>query len=164
LTLTPTDPFHVTELATLSPSASDLFQRAFRGPPPDFPRHFVAIFQRDGTDVVAGYVHYTEFDDGVYLCGGLCVDSKVYRRLTPDQRAVTSKHGSLSRFLSARSIEALGTKRAVFAYTGDIRSQRDAAAIGFERTGNQFLFVQWHDLPVSQREVLVSRVASLGPF
>ena len=154
-------PFEVRETETAS-SATDLFRRAFRSAPPSDRRHFVALHSRDLA--VAGYVHYTEFEPGVYLCGGLCVDSRLYRRLSEAERAAMAEHGSLARWLSDNSIAALGAKRAVFAYTGDVRSRRDAFALGFVPTSGRFLLVQWHDEPEQSRDSLVRRVEHIGRF
>lgn len=144
--------------------AYDLFLRSFNTAPPDFPRHFVALYKRGGIERVAGYVHYWEPEMGVFLCGGLCVDSRVYRLLSSEERKAIADVGSLSRWLSVESIAALGNKRAVFAFTGDGRSRRDAFAIGFIPTPGRFLLVQWHEASESERAVLVTRVTALGPF
>jgi hypothetical protein len=160
----PVVPFAILGLDEPTQGVMSLFQRAFKSVPPDFPRHFAAIFREDSVERVAGYIHFTKFDDGVFLCGGLCVDASVYRRLSPEERSATAMQGSLSRWLSVQAIAALGPKRAVFAYTGDARSRRDAAAIGFKPAGSEHLFVQWHDEPVAQRQALLARVAALGPF
>jgi hypothetical protein len=157
-------PFSVREVDSPDGEAAALFQRAFRARPPNVPRHFVAMFAGPDAERVAGYVHYMSFDDGVYLIGGLCVDARVYRKLDGAQRARVAGAGSLSRCLLEHSIAALGSKRAVFAYTGDTRSRRDAFALGFVPTGSRFLLVQWHDARVESRDELIRRVGLQGPF
>jgi hypothetical protein len=162
-------PFRVQEIERPDSGSVALFQRAFKSPPPVEPRHFVAILQRKdgGEDVhrVGGYIHFSRFEDGVFLCGGLCVDSRLYRVLSRGERAEMARQGSLSRWLSLKSIASLGQRTAVFAYTGDRRSRRDALALGFETTRAPYLLVQWHDaIPDSSRAALVSRVEAHGPF
>jgi hypothetical protein len=157
-------PFAVREISRADPGASALFQRAFGAPPPDFPRHFIATLAADGAERVVAYIHYTEFDAGVYLCGGLCVDSRAYRALDAPRRGEIARRGSLSRWFIDQSIAALGQIRAVFAYTGDVRSRRDAFALGYEPTESKFLLVQWHAEPLATRPSLVARVAAHGPF
>jgi hypothetical protein len=154
-------PFDVRETETAL-SAASLFKRAFKAEPPSYGRHFVAIHSSDR--FVAAYIHFTEFEPAVYLCGGLCVDSHVYRALSQAQRTALATKGSLSRWFSDESIAVLGDKRAVFAYTGDIRSRRDAFALGFVPTSSRFLLVQWHGEPESKRHALVRRVEANGPF
>jgi hypothetical protein len=162
--LAPGFPFTLREIATPDARVHALFQRAFGSPAPAEPRHFVALRRREDTEEVAGYIHFTAYEPGIFLCGGLCVDARLYRRLTTAQRGTVAAQGSLSRWLSDGSIAALGAKHAVFAFTGDRRSQRDAAALGFVPSGRPFLYVQWHDAPEALRADLLERVARLGPF
>ncbi len=155
-------PFELRELAQPDMPTARLFARAFGGAPPDVPRHFVAVH---GThSAPAAYVHYTVFEDGVFLCGGLCVDARVYRRIDDAARAALGRAGSLSRWLLDASVRALGPKRAVFAYTGDTRSRRDVLALGYVPAAGRHLVVQWHGEPAAGRARLVQRVAALGPF
>ena len=154
--------FEVRELEHPAPAAP-LFRRSFGAEPPSIPRHFVAVPRFDA-DQVSAYVHFRECEPGVYLCGGLCVDTRVYRRMSAQTRTQLKSAGSLSRWLSDTSIGMLGRKRAVFAYTGNVRSRRDAFALGFELTGHPHLLVQWHDEPQAKRGELLSDVARLGPF
>jgi hypothetical protein len=162
-------PFSVQEIERPDGAAIGLFERAFKSPPPTDPRHFVAILRRKDDrrngHGLGGYIHFIRFEDGVFLCGGLCIDSRLYRTLSRDEREAIARQGSLSRWLASNSIAALGRTNAVFAYTGDKRSRSDAFAIGFIPTEAPFLLVQWHDaLPDSARAALVSRVVAHGPF
>jgi hypothetical protein len=162
-------PFSLEEIERPDSATIELFKRAFNSPPPPEPRHFVAILQRKGKPEsarrIGGYVHFIRFDDGVFLCGGLCVDSRLYRTLSRGERAAIAQQGSLSRWLLSKSIAALGHTRAVFAYTGDKRSRADGLASGFILAEAPFLLVQWHDgLLEGGRAALVSRVAAHGPF
>lgn len=156
--------FAFDEVATLDPRAVALFERSFNASPPDFPRHFVVRKAQEPERGVCGYIHYTEFEPGVYLLGGLCVDARLYRRLAPEIRGEIAGHGSLSRWLLVRSIEGLGPKCAVFAHTGNAISRRDGEAVGFVQASGRHLIVQWHDEPPESRASLVLRVEALGPF
>jgi hypothetical protein len=155
-------PFELRELARPDAPTARLFARAFGGAPPDFPRHFVAVHGPDAAP--AAYVHYTVFEDGVFLCGGLGVDACIDRRLDAAVRAALGRAGSLSRWLLEASANALGPKRAVFAYTGDVRSRRDVLALGYAPAAGKHLLVHWHSEPAAGRARLVQRVAALGPF
>jgi hypothetical protein len=162
-------PFSVQEIERPDSASIELFQRAFKSPPPMEPRHFVAILHRnddrENGHRIGGYIHFSRFEDGVFLCGGLCIDSRVYRTLQRDERVEIARQGSLSRWLSLKSIAALGHTKAVFAYTGDPRSRRDALALGFVATQAPFLLVQWHEtVPDDSRAALIARVDAHGPF
>lgn len=157
-------PFEVRELHAPDERVDALFRRSFGTPAPREPRHFVATHRRGAREHVVAYIHFTEWRPGVYLCGGLCVDERVYRTLTAPERSVVAARGSLSRWLSDEAISALPAKIAVFAYTGNTRSRRDAAAIGFVPLDVPNLFVQWHGFDSDQQGPLVRAVAELGPF
>jgi hypothetical protein len=156
-------PFVLQELDQPNAQAQRLFMRSFRSAAPDYPRHFIAVRRTPAGDEVSAYIHFTAWQPGVFLCGGLCVDTRVYRRLTAGERKQVADAGSLSRWCTDQSILALGPKRAVFAYTGDHRSRRDGFAIGSLPVG-RYLIVQWHDEPLEQRDALVRRVEALGAF
>ena len=155
-------PFTAMELPSADARVERLFRKSFHAAPPDYPRHFVAV-TRDGAHL-GGYIHYTAFEPGVFLLGGLCIDSSVYRRLNRGERAAVAEQGSLCRWLSARSAELLGAKRAVFAHTGNVLSQRDAVALGYVEAAPPHLIVRWHDEPAAARAETVERVLRLGAF
>jgi hypothetical protein len=154
-------PFVFEEVSRPDEQAAALFTRCFKAAPPDIPRHFVARFLDHS---VRGYVHLMPIEPGVFLVGGLCVDVSIYRALSPQARKEIAKHGSLSRWLLAQAIEMAGTKRAVFAYTGDTMSRRDCAALGFVDAAGDYLVVQWHNEPGGSRDDLIRRIDRIGPF
>ena len=156
-------PFVIEERASVDAGIEGIFQRAFHSPPPPFPRHFVGIHSGEARRVCA-YVHYTAFESGVYLLGGLCVDASIYKDVSPEVRAAIATKGSLSRWVMEASIAALGPTRAVFAYTGNVISRRDTEALGFHVVRAPYLIVQWHAELASVRAAMVERVAKLGPF
>ena len=68
--------------------ASELFQRKYRLPVPEFPHHVVAFFRNaDGSCVPACYVHFTDCGD-LILGGGASTDDRVLRRMDAAQRVV----------------------------------------------------------------------------
>jgi hypothetical protein len=156
-------PFTLEETAQAGPEAERLFRRKFGAAPPDFPRHFVAR-SRGETPAVAAYIHFTAAAPGVYLVGGLCVDTRIYRTLTREERERVAAAGSLSRWVIERSTRALGARRAVYAFTGNTLSVRDALALGYEPAHGKHLYVQWHGEPAAGRAALTERIAQLGPF
>jgi hypothetical protein len=156
-------PFAIEERATVDADIEGIFSRAFHAPPPSSPRHFVGVHAGEPRRVCA-YVHYTAFEPGVYLLGGLCVDASIYKDVSPEVREAVAAKGSLSRWVMEASIAALGPTRAVFAYTGNVMSRRDTDALGFRVARPPYLIVQWHDEPAAAREALAERIAKLGPF
>lgn len=155
-------PIRVRRVVELQPQARELFRRAFRAEPPDFPVHFVAQHPRAG---IAGYVHYTEHSPGVLLCGGLCVDAGLYRVMPAHERDALRQKGSLSRMMLADSIAQLAPGVAVFAYTGSIASARDVLALGFTRVpGERYLYVRWFTDAADVREDTARQVVALGAF
>lgn len=156
-------PFVLREVRAPDERVAALFHKVFRSPPPDFPRHFVALRGTEADARLAGYIHFTAWQPGVFLCGGLCVDPSVYRHLTKEERGSVGEAGSLARWITDQSIRLLGPKRAVFAYTGDTRSRRDGFAIGSVPVGRH-LIVQWHEEPLEARDALVEQVDALGAF
>jgi hypothetical protein len=74
-------------------AAAGLFRRKFGDPLPDFPAHYLATLRDTGVPEIVGYVHMTRHDE-VRLCGGLCVDHAVYRRMGP---AAIASHNSSPR-------------------------------------------------------------------
>lgn len=155
-------PYAVEELAAKDSRVDRLFRRSFGAPPPEEPRHFGAVHR--ATRELGGYIHFREERPGVFLLGGLCVDASLYRRLAPAERQAIARAGSLSRWLLGNAIAALGSKRAVFAYTGHAGSRRDCLALGFEPACGPYLLVQWHDAPPAERRTLADAIAARGPF
>lgn len=156
-------PFRLKEVDKPDERVISLFQKSFGALPPVQPRHFCAICQRN--ESLAAYIHYKEQEPGVFLIGGLCVDSRTYKNnLTAHQRKIVSNEGSLSRWVLDRSIASLGKKRAIFAYTGNTCSRRDIISLGFVSVQEPYLFVQWHEEPKSERQKLINKIGLLGPF
>jgi hypothetical protein len=158
----PALPLDVVEFTHLNEGIVALFRKSFRAEPPDYPIHIAAV-ARDTGDVV-GYIHYTTHAPGVFRLGGLCVDTRIYRRLSDGDRRFLKAQGSLSRWLLNESIRKLPAKRAIFAYTGNVMSLRDGFESGFEKTAHPHLIVQWHAAEPRLRPELIRGVADFGPF
>ncbi len=154
--------FETKETHLASPAATTLFARSFTLAIPNFPRHF-ELCATDGQ--VVGYVHFTRAEKGVYLCGGLCIDARLYRRYRLQERASFQGEGTWSRQLLRRSIDLLGQKRAVFAYSDHRVSVRDIVALGFIHTPHRFLYAQWHSASrPAERAELVDLAHAVGAF
>ncbi len=64
------DFLQIVEVSDAAPFIAALFRRRFGSEPPDFPRHFIALYRNgDGQWQSVGYVHFTRHKHD-YLCGG----------------------------------------------------------------------------------------------
>lgn len=156
--------FSVDEVDDVEAHAGDLFRRSFRADPPKTPRHYVARVELDGGQRTIGYVHHERLDD-VYLCGGMCMDERTYRRLPAGRRTALKEAGGVAEQMLRYTFAELAAAKAIFGYVGDKRAERVDLRAGFEHTGLRYLIVHWpRRLPRSERQALIERVAKLGPF
>lgn len=156
--------FDIAEVDDAGAAAGELFRRSFRGAPPDFPRHYVARVALDGTSRTIGYVHMTP-TDGIYLCGGMCMDERVYRRLAAGRRATLKAIGGIAEQMLRYVFADCSDGRAIFGYVGDRRAERVDLRAGFRHTGYKHLIVYWpRPLPESEQRTLIEKAAAIGPF
>lgn len=140
--------------------AAHLFRRKFGQEIPDFPRHFVAMIGNE----CAGYVHYSAWQ-GDYLCGGLCVDDRVYRTLSPLQRAWVRERGGLAEIMMRHAHAALSDGAAIWGYIGDKQAEAVDRRVGFEKVAEPYLFVIWQK-PISEegKKRRIAAAEKLGAF
>lgn len=156
--------FRIVEVDDVEPYAGALFRRCFRNPPPDVPRHFVALVDTDGEERTIGYIHYSKLDD-VYLGGGMCIDERVFRRLPTERREHLKQAGGIAEQMLRHTTASLANAKAIFGYVGDKRAERVDLRAGFAHTGTEHLIVFWpRPLPVDEQRAIVARVARVGPF
>lgn len=156
--------FDVTEIDEVEAHAGELFRRAFRQAPPQTPHHYVARADADGVARTVGYVHYERVDD-VYLCGGMCMDERAFRRLSPARRASLREAGGVAEQMLRWTFADLAHAKAIFGYVGDRRAERVDLRAGFRHTGFAHLIVYWpRPLDPSEQRIVTERVARLGPF
>ena len=141
-----------------------LFRRVFGDELPAFPRHFVLRYLGSGAPVPLAYAHFTPWED-CYLGGGMAFDERAYRRLPAAHRARVRAAGGVTEFL-LRGIRAkLSDAIALFGHVGEPRAERVDLRSGYERTAHPHVIACWQrDLAPPERDALVARVASLGPF
>jgi hypothetical protein len=145
--------------------AGDLFRRRFRQEPPGFPHHYVA-FYRDGRTryLPLGYVHYSEFEDS-YLCGGLVIDDRLYRRIPSPHRNVIRAAGGLAELLLRDTFARLAFAPAIYSYVGDRQSEVVCLRVGFRRVQHEHVMVAWQrELSDADKAARLARVFALGPF
>lgn len=140
--------------------AAELFRRKFAQEIPDFPKHFVAMIG----DRCAGYVHYTYWE-GDYLCGGLCIDDRVYRSLNADERTWIRERGGIAEIMMRAAHSVLADAPTIWGYIGDKQAEAVDRRVGFVPVAEPYLFAIWQK-PLSD-EAKAARVAEavkLGPF
>jgi hypothetical protein len=153
------------EVADAKPLAGDLFRRVFKCDPPDYPRHFVAVYEPDaGEALPLGYIHFTPHG-AAYLCGGMAFDERLYRLLPAADRKALRVLGGVAHLMHERTRPALADAEAIFGYVGDLKAERVDLRSGFVHTGHKHLIVTWlRDLAPARRTALVEEIRAMGPF
>jgi len=164
--------FHLqtAELSTVEVSdaralAGDLFKRSFNADIPEFPKHFVFLASvAPGISLTLGYLHYTR-KDSIYLCGGMCVNSRALRHVSKDQRADIKQQGGVAMMMATASLQQLTGHEAVFAHVGHTGSYRICMAKNFIDTQYDHLIVHWKEPVSSQRkQELIEQANQYVPF
>jgi hypothetical protein len=140
--------------------AAHLFRRKFGQEIPQFPRHFVAL----AGSACAGYVHYSAWQ-GDYLCGGLCIDDRVYRTFSPLQRAWLREHGGIAEIMLRGAHAALTDAATIWGYIGDKQAEVVDRRVGFEKVAEPYLFAIWRK-PISEdgKKRRIAEAVKLGAF
>jgi hypothetical protein len=157
----------VTEIASAEFFVGDLFRRRFNTPSfPDMPRHFVAFYKIDEkTMMPVGYVHQTPWEH-CYLCGGLVIDDRFYRRIPAAHRRLIREAGGIAEYLQRESFAAISKEAlAIWGFVGDKLAEQVDLRVGFVHTGVPYLMAVWLK-PLSEEEkvVWIQKAAALGPF
>lgn len=156
----------VVEVDDATSLAGPLFQASFGQPIPGYPRHFVA-FDRpaDEGGLVAGYVHYTAWENDGWLCGGLCVDPLAYARAAPATAAEWKRAGGIGEIILRETFAQLTDRAAIWGYCGNARQWQHDLNVGFVPAGPQYLLVKWNrTLPAIEQAAFIERAVALGPF
>jgi hypothetical protein len=146
-------------------AAAAIFRKKFGHPLPDFPDHYVATYRGGGAAEIVGYVHMTALD-AMRLCGGLCVDDTVYRRMDAAALTLVRVAGGIGKMMVAAATADRGEALASFGYMGNRQSQLIAEDVGYELAIAPHVYAFWHEdpMPPEARERLLARVRELGPF
>ncbi len=155
----------VEEVANARFFVNDLFRRRFGSEAPDYPRHFVAFHASSPGQVTAlGYVHYSPFEDS-WLCGGMVMDDRAYRRIPAHHRVAIKEAGGVAEFMLRETFSQLRDAPAIWGYVGDHLAEVVDLRAGFVHTGEQYLMVVWNsDLPDLDKRARIAKVKALGPF
>jgi hypothetical protein len=143
-----------------------LFRRKYGRDLPQFPHHVAAYYRGEaGNPAPACYIHFTDCGD-ILLGGGACVDDRVLRRMTAEQRAAVRDAGGLYHHALAWSVRHFAPRfAAVFGYCGDRLAERVDRAVGFQSTAHERLLVHWtRDVDARRRAHMVEKANAFVPF
>jgi hypothetical protein len=159
------DLIRVEEVADAEFFIGDLFRRRFHGDPPDYPRSFVAFHQPGRSRLEAvGYVHYLAFEDS-YLCGGLVIDARRYRRMPVEHRNAIRSVGGIAEMMLRVTFARLADSPAIWGYVGDALAEKVDLRAGFRHTTHRHIMVCWNkEMSAEEKEQRLARVAAFGPF
>ena len=157
--------FSLIEVEDAAFYAGDLFRRVFGGDIPNYPRHFVCLYESaPGQLRTAGYAHFSRFE-AVHLVGGLMVDKSLYPLIPPEHLAELGSGNSIAEYIMRESIPMLGRSAAVFALIGDQRSREVNLRVGYVATHITDLYAFWQaDLPEDIKRAAAERVMKVAPF
>src|SRR5262249_22945864 len=143
----------------------DLFRRRFHHDPPDYPKHYVAFYRATPARFVAvGYVHHSTWED-VYLCGGMVIDDRAYRRIPAAHRKIIRDAGGIAEKMLRDTFARLAHAPAIWGYVGDKQALDVDLRAGFIRTDHPHIIVRWNrELPEDEKTARMGRVVALGPF
>jgi len=111
-----------------------------------------------------GYCHFHKQGE-VYLGGGMCIDSRAYRRLPADSRREIRRGGGIAYQVLKYAVGQLDDCAAVFGYVGDRRAESVDLKVGFRHTGVPHLIVMWkRKLDERRKQEIIREIAEVGPF
>lgn len=155
----------VVETRVAEPFVGELFRRKFGGAPPDYPRHFVALYaQRPDNWQAVGYVHFWHRKNA-FMGGGLVIEDRAYRRMPAAHRGLIKSRGGIAQHLLSTSIQMLPDSDVVWGYVGDSRAEKVDLSVGFVHTHIDKIMAYWkRDFSADERRQLTEEIATVGPF
>src|SRR4051794_21676328 len=132
----------------------DLFRRRFHHDPPDYPKHYVAFYRAAANRFVAvGYIHHSMYED-IYLCGGMVIDDRAYRRIPAEHRRIIRDAGGIAEKMLRDTFAMLAHAPAIWGYVGDRQALEVDLRAGFMQTEHAHLIVKWNrELPEDEKAV-----------
>jgi hypothetical protein len=145
--------------------ARELFFNAFKCEIPNFPLHFILQVEINRKYETVGYVHFTEHDHNSYLCGGLVINARIFRRLEKEQRSFIKTKCGFAEILLRESFAQLGTYDVIWGYVGNKLAEKVDLRVGFVKTHRQYIIAVWH-ISYSDKEKfqLGENIYRIGPF
>ncbi|MEZ5504300.1 MAG: hypothetical protein R3E50_17190 [Halioglobus sp.] len=159
------DLLQIVESAEAERFVGALFRRKFGSAPPDFPRHFLALYSPDGSTWQAvGYVNYWQ-RQAAFMAGGLVIEDRAYRTMPSQHRALIRSAGGIAERLMASSLRMLPANDVVWAYVGDTRSGRVLGRVGYEHTQVERIMAYWtRHCSSDEKRRLAEEITAVGPF
>lgn len=152
--------FDISDIKSL---IGDIFERNFGEPPPNYPAHYIFFIRQTSVLSVLGYAH--SIDKLRYsLSGGMCMDTRVLRRLNSNVRLALANMGGSAQVFLLRYVELLREKEALFSFTTHAASVKAQLHVGFQLTQHQHLLVRWQNGIPSDADALINEVHGLGSF
>ena len=147
-------------------AAEPLFQRKYRRSVPDFPHHVVATYRRDAAEPqLACYIHFTDCGD-ILLGGGACVDERVLRRMTVEERAPVHAAGGIYQHALQCAVQKFAPRfSAIFGYCGNALAERIDRAVGCAPTVHPHLLVYFtRSVDARRQHQMIEKANSFAPF
>jgi hypothetical protein len=142
-----------------------LFRRKFAVDPPNFPKHFIALYSQDGHSWVAvGYVNFWQ-RHRAFMGGGLVIEDRAYRAMPNAHRKLIKSFGGIAEYLLKTSLQMLPDNDVVWGYVGDTRAERVDLNVGFEHTHIEKLIAYWTKEHSAEEKIrLTDEIATVVPF
>jgi len=156
----------IEETQDIPAAAEPLFQRKYQRAIPDFPHHVVAAYRgAPGVAPMLCYIHFTDCGD-ILLGGGACVDDRVLRRMSVEERDLIREAGGIYQHALRWSVRHFAPRfGAVFGYCGDALAERIDRAVGFQSTSYDKLLVFWtRESDERRRRQMIEKANSFAPF
>lgn len=145
--------------------AGDLFRRQFAADPPNYGRHFVALYRAEHARVLCvGYIHFSFFED-MYLVGGMVIDKGAYRQIPLVHRRAIRETGGIAEKMLRDTMGRCPNAPAFWGHVGNKLAYDVDYRVGFRPTGHSHVMVCWnHELSDEEKIARTARVVALGPF
>jgi hypothetical protein len=133
--------------------------------PPENWRQYVARYRwPDGNEETVGFCNWIKHGE-VYLEGGMCVRTTIYRRMPRDHFRQCQEQGGLAQMMMAVAARELTDCVAWFGFCGDAKALAVDLRAGYVQTDRKHVIVKWFKpLPELQRKALIDAIAAIGPF
>ena len=143
----------------------ELFRRKLGGDPPDYPRHFVALYSSDSAAWQAvGYVNFWQ-RNSAFMGGGLVIEDRAYRTMPKSHRELIKAHGGIAQILLGGSLKMLPDNDVVWGYVADTQAERVDIRVGFEHTHIEKIIAYWTKPHLAkEKHRLTEEIATVGPF
>lgn len=155
----------VIETAEAEQYVGELFRRKFNGDPPNYPRHFVALYSSDNISWQAvGYVNFWQ-RESAFMGGGLVIEDRAYRAMPKSHRALIKAMGGIAEIVLGAGLKMLPENDVVWGYVSDTQAKRVDMRVGFEHTHLDKIIAYWNKpFRDEEKHRLTEEIATAGPF